>query len=207
MTPILGELRAGQKTTLRSLEVLPECVIYDLDLTLSLPTGLSVTSGINAIVHAVEALYAVDRNPVSLLKGIRAISRALPQIVSRSLMPSTTYGTPTMMDTTTSRSSTKSATLNAGSIPRWQKRFLQVLVNQTCSLSDPHDGPVGEMLEAQARGGALRAAYPTRLRELRALDRRATKRPTRSAAHLELGPVHLSELRPPRRGMRQRTFR
>jgi alcohol dehydrogenase class IV len=85
MTPILGETAGGRKTTQRSLKVLPEVVIYDVDLTLGLPAGLSATSGMNAIAHAVEALYARDRNPViSLLAedGIRAFARALPRIVA-----------------------------------------------------------------------------------------------------------------------------
>ncbi|MBN8939200.1 MAG: maleylacetate reductase [Rhizobiales bacterium] len=84
MTPILGETKDGVKTTVRSLDVLPETVIYDVDLTLTLPAGLTGTSGINAIAHAVEALYAQDRNPiVSLMaeEGIRALAGALPRIV------------------------------------------------------------------------------------------------------------------------------
>ncbi|PXX95086.1 maleylacetate reductase [Halomonas sp. LBP4] len=83
MTPILGETRDGLKTTQRTLEVLPETVIYDVDLTLSLPAGMSGTSGINAIAHAVEALYARDRNPVISLmaeEGIAALARSLPVI-------------------------------------------------------------------------------------------------------------------------------
>ncbi|MFO7647370.1 maleylacetate reductase [Halomonas campaniensis] len=83
MTPILGETRDGIKTTQRTLEVLPETVIYDVDLTLSLPAGMSGTSGINAIAHAVEALYARDRNPVISLmaeEGIAALARSLPVI-------------------------------------------------------------------------------------------------------------------------------
>ncbi|QCI65315.1 maleylacetate reductase [Phreatobacter stygius] len=86
MTPILGETKDGLKTTVRTLDVLPETVIYDVDLTLSLPVGLTGTSGINAIAHAVEALYAQDRNPiVSLMaeEGIRALAAALPRIVER----------------------------------------------------------------------------------------------------------------------------
>jgi alcohol dehydrogenase class IV len=85
MTPILGETRGGLKTTQRSPKILPETVIYDVDLTLSLPPGLSATSGINAIAHAVEALYATDRNPIISLMaedGIAALARALPTIVS-----------------------------------------------------------------------------------------------------------------------------
>lgn len=84
MTPILGETKDGLKTTVRTNDVLPETVIYDVDLTLSLPASLTATSGINAIAHAVEALYARDTNPVISLmaeEGIRALSRALPAIV------------------------------------------------------------------------------------------------------------------------------
>jgi maleylacetate reductase len=84
MTPILGETRDGLKTTQRSSKILPETVIYDVDLTLTLPPQLSATSGINAIAHAVEALYAPDGNPiVSLMaeEGIAALARALPAIV------------------------------------------------------------------------------------------------------------------------------
>src|SRR6201987_3475347 len=53
-TPILGETDLGRKTTQRTLKVLPEVIVYDVDLTLALPTALSVTSGMNAIAHAVE---------------------------------------------------------------------------------------------------------------------------------------------------------
>ncbi len=85
MTPILGETKNGLKTTQRTFKVLPETVIYDVDLTLGLPIGMSGTSGINAIAHAVEALYAKDRNPiVSLMaeEGIAALARSLPRIAA-----------------------------------------------------------------------------------------------------------------------------
>lgn len=85
MTPILGETDAGQKTTRSSPDVLPETVIYDVELTLGLPAGLSGTSGINAIAHAVEALYTRDANPITSLlaeQGIAALGRALPAIAA-----------------------------------------------------------------------------------------------------------------------------
>lgn len=56
-----------------------------MDLTLTLPVGLSVTSGINAVAHAVEALYAEEANPViSMLAeaGIAALAWALPAIAT-----------------------------------------------------------------------------------------------------------------------------
>jgi alcohol dehydrogenase class IV len=83
-TPILGETIDGRKTTQRTLKVLPEVIVYDVDLTLSLPPGLSATSGLNAIAHAIEALYAQDANPVTSVlaeQGIVSLARALPRIV------------------------------------------------------------------------------------------------------------------------------
>jgi maleylacetate reductase len=83
MTDILGETAGGQKTTRRDPSILPETVIYDVDLTRSLPPSLTVTSGLNAMAHAAEALYAPDRNPiVSLMAAdaIRALCLALPAI-------------------------------------------------------------------------------------------------------------------------------
>lgn len=83
MTPILGQTENGVKTTLRSPQVLPETVIYDPDLVLSMPPALAGTSGMNAIAHSVEALYAKDANPIISLiaeESIRALGSALPQI-------------------------------------------------------------------------------------------------------------------------------
>jgi maleylacetate reductase len=83
-TPILGQTEGGRKTTLRDTRVLPRIVIYDPELTLDLPTEVSVASGLNAMAHAAEGLYAADRNPVSTLiavEGLRAMKEALPRIV------------------------------------------------------------------------------------------------------------------------------
>jgi alcohol dehydrogenase class IV len=84
MTPILGQTENGLKTTQRSPKVLPEVVIYDVDLTLSLPATVSATSALNAMAHAVEALYAPDTNPIISLtaeEGVRAIVSALPRVI------------------------------------------------------------------------------------------------------------------------------
>lgn len=85
MTPILGETRDGLKTTRSDPKILPETVIYDVELTRTLPAAFAVTSGINAIAHAVEALYARDGNPgISLMaeEGIRLLAGALPRLVA-----------------------------------------------------------------------------------------------------------------------------
>jgi len=67
--------------------VLPEVVIYDVDLTLTLPSGMTATSGLNAIAHAAEALYAADANPVASMLAEQAIgllARSLPSIMRNS---------------------------------------------------------------------------------------------------------------------------
>ncbi|WP_033288654.1 maleylacetate reductase [Amycolatopsis jejuensis] len=84
MTPVWGLTANGHKTTGRDPKVLPTTVIYDPELTVSLPPGLSVTSGMNALAHSAEALYAPDCSPITALvaaESVRAIASALPRIV------------------------------------------------------------------------------------------------------------------------------
>jgi len=85
MTPILGETREGIKTTQRSPDLVPDAVIYDVGLTLGLPSAMSASSGLNAMAHAIEALYAPEANPIIAMmaeRGIAALARALPRIVA-----------------------------------------------------------------------------------------------------------------------------
>lgn len=83
VTPIYGITQDNVKRTGRDPVVLPKVVIYDPALTLGLPVDVSINSGLNAIAHAAEALYAHDGNPiVSMMAeaGIEALGRALPSI-------------------------------------------------------------------------------------------------------------------------------
>ena len=83
MTPIYGLTEDGIKRTGSDARVLPKTVIYDPALTVTLPVELSVTSGLNAIAHAAEGLYANNANPVMSLvaeEGIRALARGLPGV-------------------------------------------------------------------------------------------------------------------------------
>jgi maleylacetate reductase len=81
MTNVLGETAAGTKKTQRGPRIQPETAIYDPDLVDGLPKAMAATSGLNAIAHAMEALYAVDGNPLVALmaeQGVRALATALP---------------------------------------------------------------------------------------------------------------------------------
>jgi maleylacetate reductase len=80
MTPIYGITEDGRKKTGRDKRVLPQTVIYDPVLTETLPLEMSATSGLNAVAHAVEALYAPDTNPIVVLmaqEAIRAMASGL----------------------------------------------------------------------------------------------------------------------------------
>jgi alcohol dehydrogenase class IV len=84
MTTIWGISEGGAKKTGRDPKVMPRAVIYDPQLTLDLPVGVSAASGMNAMAHCAEALYSHEGNPiVSLMaeEGIRALAAALPLIV------------------------------------------------------------------------------------------------------------------------------
>jgi len=83
MTPIYGITEAGSKKTGTNHKVLPRTVIYDPELTLSLSVAMSVTSGINALAHAAEGLYATDANPVTSLlaeEAISALAKGIPDV-------------------------------------------------------------------------------------------------------------------------------
>ena len=83
MTTVWGMTADGHKTTGRNESVLPKSVIYDPELATGMPLETSITSGFNALAHAVEALYAPDSSPIISLmaeEGIRALTSALPGI-------------------------------------------------------------------------------------------------------------------------------
>jgi alcohol dehydrogenase class IV len=86
MTTIYGLTEGGLKRTGRDPRVLPRTVIYDPELTHTLPVEVSIASGLNAIAHAAEGLYAQDGNPIASLmaeQGIAALGRALPLLYGR----------------------------------------------------------------------------------------------------------------------------
>lgn len=94
MTPIYGLTEDGLKSTGRDTRVLPRVTIYDPELTFDLDAETSAASGLNALAHAVEALYAPDLDPISELmaqESVGALGRALPDVVRnpRALGPRT----------------------------------------------------------------------------------------------------------------------
>jgi alcohol dehydrogenase class IV len=86
MTPVWGLTEQGSKTTGRSPAVLPRLVVYDPELTVSLPPTITGPSAVNALAHCVEAFYAPATSPIAALlaqEGIRSLARGAPAAVAR----------------------------------------------------------------------------------------------------------------------------
>ena len=82
-TPVWGLTSDGRKTTGVDERVLPRTVIYDPELTLDLPVVLSMASGLNALAHCVDSLWAPRANPVDtalVLEGARALVGGMPAV-------------------------------------------------------------------------------------------------------------------------------
>jgi maleylacetate reductase len=74
-----------RKITGRDVKVVPRTIIYDPDLTLSLPAAVSAASGMNAIAHCVEALWVDSRTPVTAglaTEAMRRFAQNLPAVVA-----------------------------------------------------------------------------------------------------------------------------
>jgi alcohol dehydrogenase class IV len=84
VTPFYGYTEGGIKKGERDRRMLPKTVLYDPALTVSLPANVSGPSGVNAIAHCIEGLYAKNANPIATLfaaEAIRALARSLPVVV------------------------------------------------------------------------------------------------------------------------------
>lgn len=84
-TPVWGLTEGRVKRTGVDPRVLPVAVVYDSELSASLPVGLSVASGLNALAHSVDSLWAPRTDPINQalgLEGVRALAVGLPRIVA-----------------------------------------------------------------------------------------------------------------------------
>ncbi len=69
-----------RKATVNDPKIAPKLVIYDPNLTLDLSPMMTASTGINALAHCIEALYSIQRNPISTAaatQGVRYIHSAL----------------------------------------------------------------------------------------------------------------------------------
>lgn len=84
-TPVWGLTEGRTKTTGTDPVVLPRVVVYDPDLSVTLPVDLAVASGLNALAHCIDSLWAPRTNPVlavTATEGVRALAPALRGVVA-----------------------------------------------------------------------------------------------------------------------------
>lgn len=84
-TPVFG-VTGTHKRTGRDPRALPRIVVYDPALTTSMPAQVTATSGLNAVAHCAEAIWASTAEPVGDLcatEGLHALSVSLPYAVRR----------------------------------------------------------------------------------------------------------------------------
>lgn len=98
-TNVWGLTEASRKTTGVDARVLPTTVIYDVLSLLTLPVELSVASGLNALAHSVDSMWAPRADPINstlAVEAIGALSRGLREIkhdsASQSGHEQTLYG-------------------------------------------------------------------------------------------------------------------
>src|SRR5450756_2353130 len=84
-TQVWGLTEGAKKTTGVDITVLPKVIIYDAALTTSLPVGMSVASGLNALAHCVDSMWAPNADPINAAlacEGIRSLAAGLPMVVA-----------------------------------------------------------------------------------------------------------------------------
>jgi maleylacetate reductase len=84
-TNVWGLTENARKTTGTDPRVLPRTIVYDAALTLTLPVALSVASGLNALAHCVDSMWAPRTDPINqalAAEGIRALHIGLPAVVA-----------------------------------------------------------------------------------------------------------------------------
>lgn len=87
-TPVWGLTEKGRKTTGTNAAVLPRSVVYDAALLTSLPADLAIASGLNALAHCVDAMWAPHADPIDRVlagEGIRALASGLPRVATAGL--------------------------------------------------------------------------------------------------------------------------
>ena len=75
---------AGKKHSLHLPETWPEAAIVDPDLMLTLPASVTMQSGLDALSHALEAIWNVNANPLSdtyAVAAAREVMATLPALL------------------------------------------------------------------------------------------------------------------------------
>jgi len=84
-TNVWGLTEGGIKTTGVDNAVLPRSIVYDATLLTTLPSDLTVASGLNALAHCIDAMWGPRVDPINQAlagEGIRGLAAGLPQVAA-----------------------------------------------------------------------------------------------------------------------------
>ncbi|OPG07063.1 maleylacetate reductase [Streptomyces sp. GKU 895] len=84
-TNVWGLTEGEVKSTGVDPRVLPRSIVYDASLMLTLPVEMSVASGLNALAHCVDSMWAPRADPIDRAlagEGIRGLAQGLPAVVA-----------------------------------------------------------------------------------------------------------------------------
>ncbi|MRR15427.1 MAG: aldehyde dehydrogenase family protein [Deltaproteobacteria bacterium] len=82
---VIKSKKAGRKVFLVDPRIIPNTAILDPQFTLNLPLGLTATTAMDAMTHAVEALTSIMAQPIcdgQALQAIRLIKENLPRVIA-----------------------------------------------------------------------------------------------------------------------------
>jgi maleylacetate reductase len=79
VTPVFGttDFERGRKSVVRSEPVRPRLALYDPELARDTPPDLTASTGVNALAHCVEALYATEAGDATKAMALRAADRII----------------------------------------------------------------------------------------------------------------------------------
>ncbi len=82
---VIKSKKAGRKVFLVDPRIIPNTAILDPQFTVNLPPGLTATTAMDAMTHAVEALTSIMAQPIcdgQALQAIRLINENLPRVIA-----------------------------------------------------------------------------------------------------------------------------
>ena len=85
MTGYCGMTSDGVKRMHESLAMRPSVVIYDAELSMSLPPSTSASSAMNALAHCIDAVYLPSLSPLlapAAVEGARIVATTLPALLA-----------------------------------------------------------------------------------------------------------------------------
>jgi maleylacetate reductase len=85
MTAFCGMTIDGVKYMHQSLDMLASTVLYDAELSATLPVTVSAASAMNALAHCVDAVYLPTTSPLlvpAAVEGARVVAHTLPRLLA-----------------------------------------------------------------------------------------------------------------------------